>query len=83
MTPEEFAASYLAEYNIEPRPIEEHHVPYKVFAPAPESYDWTIEGVVNPAKDQGQCNSQWAFAAIASIESENAIINNVLYDLSE
>jgi C1A family cysteine protease len=35
----------------------------------PSSYDLRAHGMVTPVKDQGNCGSSWAFAAIASVES--------------
>ena len=49
----------------------------------PKEVDWRTKGVVNPVKDQGQCGSCWAFSAISSIESNNAIKTGKLYSLSE
>jgi len=48
--------------------------------------DWrnyTGKSYVNPVKDQGQCGSCWAFAAISVIESRYAIKSGSLYSLSE
>ncbi|CAN6363662.1 unnamed protein product [Urochloa humidicola] len=39
----------------------------------PPSIDWRAEGVVTPAKYQGNCSSCWAFASVATMESAQAI----------
>eukprot|EP00825_Cyclidium_porcatum_P049861 TRINITY_DN870_c0_g1_i2.p1 TRINITY_DN870_c0_g1~~TRINITY_DN870_c0_g1_i2.p1 ORF type:complete len:354 (-),score=77.75 TRINITY_DN870_c0_g1_i2:182-1243(-) len=83
LSPEEFAALYLTQIDIETIPKHYSTKKNMVFSPAPDSFDWTTQGVVNAAKDQGQCNSQFAFTAVASLESEWAITNKVLYDLAE
>lgn len=49
----------------------------------PESIDWREKGVLVGIKDQGGCGSCWAFSAIASIESINAIVTGDLISLSE
>lgn len=48
----------------------------------PASIDWRDYGVVSPVKDQGHCGSCWAFAAVASIESQAAIATGYLKTLS-
>jgi cathepsin L len=50
---------------------------------ANDELDWRKKGVVNPIKDQGQCGSCWAFSAIQSIESADAIKTGKLLSFSE
>ncbi|GAB9477096.1 Cysteine protease family c01a [Globisporangium polare] len=45
--------------------------------------DWTISGCVAPVKNQGQCGSCWAFAAVASLESAYCLQGNPLTLFSE
>jgi C1A family cysteine protease len=49
----------------------------------PERFDWRDEGVVAPIKNQGECGSCWAFAAVSIAESVYAIQGGELNDLSE
>jgi cathepsin L len=52
-------------------------------ADPPDSYDYRDQGAVNGIKDQGQCGSCWGFSAIAAQESQWAIQNGQLLNLSE
>lgn len=49
----------------------------------PSSFDWRNKGVVSSVKDQGECGCCWAFSAVANIESQYAIKNSRILDLSE
>jgi len=49
----------------------------------PATVDWRTKGVVTPVKDQGQCGSCWAFAAVASLEGQHALSTGKLVSLSE
>ena len=44
--------------------------------------DWTTQGKVSPVKNQGPCNSAWAFSAIGVVESFFLLKGESL-DLSE
>lgn len=52
-------------------------------APAADDKDWTTSGCVAPVKNQGQCGSCWAFAAIAALESAYCLKGNPLTLFSE
>eukprot|EP01026_Neomeris_dumetosa_P051304 TRINITY_DN4513_c0_g1_i1.p1 TRINITY_DN4513_c0_g1~~TRINITY_DN4513_c0_g1_i1.p1 ORF type:complete len:359 (-),score=22.97 TRINITY_DN4513_c0_g1_i1:72-1064(-) len=49
----------------------------------PQSIDFRAKGVVTPIKNQEQCGSCWAFSAVASIETVNALYGDTLLSLSE
>ena len=48
----------------------------------PASVDWRARGVVGEVRDEGQCDSSWAFAAIDVLESAIAIRRGILPALS-
>ena len=48
-----------------------------------QSLDWRESGALNPPKDQKQCGSCWAFAAVAVIESASFLATGILPSLSE
>ena len=45
--------------------------------------DWTTSGCVVDVKNQGQCGSCWAFAAVAALESAICLAGKPLISLSE
>lgn len=49
----------------------------------PDHVDWRSKGIVTSVKDEGSCRSSWAFAAVASIEGQHALITDTLVTLSE
>ena len=42
----------------------------KISNATPAQMDWRELGLVTPVKNQGQCGSSWAFAAVAAVESQ-------------
>ncbi|KAK8899396.1 hypothetical protein M9Y10_001712 [Tritrichomonas musculus] len=55
----------------------------KFVKPNSDSVDWRESGIVNPIKDQASCGSCWAFSVIQAQESQWALVNKELLDLSE
>jgi cathepsin L len=49
----------------------------------PSEVDWRTKGVVTPVKNQGQCDSGWAFSATGAVEGVVAIKTGTLRSLSE
>jgi C1A family cysteine protease len=49
----------------------------------PKSVDWRDKGIVTRVKEQYSCGSCWAFGAVATLESYNALKTGKLVELSE
>lgn len=49
----------------------------------PDHVDWRSKSIVTDVRDEGTCPSSWAFAAVASIESQYALVTRHLVPLSE
>ncbi|AUV65279.1 cathepsin [Alphabaculovirus myunipunctae] len=49
----------------------------------PTEFDWRDHNKVTSVKDQGMCGACWAFAGLASLESQYAIKYDRLIDLAE
>lgn len=63
-----------------------HNMPMKtkrLIGKNDDSLDWRDKNVVNPVKDQGQCGSCYAFAAIQAAESAYALSTGTLLRFSE
>jgi KDEL-tailed cysteine endopeptidase len=48
----------------------------------PSEVDWRTKGAVTPVKDEGQCGSNYAFAAVAAVEGAHKIMTGQLVALS-
>jgi len=72
LTDFEFQARYLTPLNLPPKTIQAIHQD----ASSPNVHiDWQAAGKVSPIKNEGQCDADWAFAAVAALESALLIQN--------
>jgi len=82
LTREEFAALYTGDVSAHVDNLE--NVEYaSINADFPDSWDWRPKGAVTPVKNQGQCGSCWAFAAVATIEGLYFLNGHPLTSFSE
>lgn len=49
----------------------------------PPDQDWRTRGAVNPVKNEGDCDSSWAFAVTGLVEGHQQIQSGLLPNLSE
>jgi len=83
MTVAEFESSNLGKLPSSGRP----HTTLDAVASTPvgdsNDVDWRTKGIVGPVKNQAQCGSCWAFAAVASVEGFWAQTTGKLLSFSE
>jgi hypothetical protein len=59
------------------------HLPLAATPPVPTDIDWREKGAVTPVKNEGTCQSDWAFSATGATESYNSDKTGTLRSLSE
>uniref|UniRef100_A0A6I8PSF6 Cathepsin W n=1 Tax=Xenopus tropicalis TaxID=8364 RepID=A0A6I8PSF6_XENTR len=79
LTDEEFSIYHLPTNILPTPPILKQS---EEVLPFPTSCDWRTQNVISKAKNQRTCHSCWAFAAVANIEAQWAILGQTI-SLSE
>ncbi|OMO92541.1 hypothetical protein COLO4_17498 [Corchorus olitorius] len=82
LTHDEFVAARTGDKNPGKAPTSSPFT-YAGFKDVPTSLDWRKKGAVTPIKNQGNCQSCWAFAAVAATEGITQIKTGNLISLSE
>jgi len=84
MTPAAFKKTFR---NLKFKDIKPHHAhqvaKLDMTKPTPAAFDWRTKGAVGVIKDQGQCGSCWAFAAVGNIEGQDFIAHKTLQNFAE
>lgn len=64
------------------KPAKTHKIDQALIDAAPDALDWSAKGALTPVKNQGKCNSCWAFSTIETVESAVFLANGKLMELS-
>jgi cathepsin L len=80
---EEFVNTYVGKLNNDKPEIPPVEAIEELAGPTPNDIDWRQRGAVNPVRNQGQCGSCWAFAAVAALEGATKVGKGNLPVLSE
>ncbi|XP_028794871.1 ervatamin-B [Neltuma alba] len=82
LSPEEFREIYLHNVNRATNTATNFRKDDSCDHDVPDSLDWRQKNAVTPVKDQGNCESHWAFSVVGAIEGINAINTGKLIELS-